>query len=300
MMRVPVRSMIVVMMIIMVSMIAEIVRAVISGMIVLMMVIMLMIVRSGGGFGSKRCGPCHEARAASARAEIIGLPLIGRDELSAFLRHGHTADGIDGGGTLYSRKLAGAVAAVCVLLGMGGPVALVLARHLVFLWQVSYLIDGPSHHGKVNRKVQGRIGMQIGEAASATGVSAKMIRHYESIGLIPAADRRDSNYRDYSHHDVHRLGFIRRARDLGFSIDEIRELLRLWADRRRSSADVKALTMEHISGLEQKIALLEEMRSTLSALAESCDGDHRAHCPIIVSLEGTAPVAQRSPMRQLS
>jgi DNA-binding transcriptional MerR regulator len=76
--------------------------------------------------------------------------------------------------------------------------------------------------------------MQIGEASSRSGVSAKMIRHYEAIGLIPAADRRESNYRDYGAGDLHRLGFIRRARDLGFSIDEIRELLRLWSDRRRS------------------------------------------------------------------
>ena len=98
----------------------------------------------------------------------------------------------------------------------------------------------------------------------ATGVSAKMIRHYESIGLIPAADRRDSNYRDYGHHDIHRLGFIRRARDLGFSIDEIRDLLRLWGDSQRESAEVKALTNRHISELDRKIALLGEMRSTLA------------------------------------
>lgn len=82
--------------------------------------------------------------------------------------------------------------------------------------------------------------MQIGEAAKATGVSAKMIRHYESIGLVPPADRRDSNYRDYGHDDLHRLGFIRRARDLGFSMDQIRDLLLLWADDRRSSRDVRA------------------------------------------------------------
>src|SRR6476660_9684180 len=102
--------------------------------------------------------------------------------------------------------------------------------------------------------------MQIGEAAYATGVTAKMIRHYESIGLIPAADRRSSNYRDYGHHDVHRLGFIRRARDLGFSIEEIRDLLRLWGDTHRSSADVKLLAAAHIAELDSKIALLQEMR----------------------------------------
>ena len=93
--------------------------------------------------------------------------------------------------------------------------------------------------------------MQIGEASRATGVSAKMIRHYESIGLIPAADRRESNYRDYDAEDVHRLGFIRRARDLGCSIDESRDLLKLWGDRRRSSRDVKALTLAHIAELDE-------------------------------------------------
>lgn len=135
--------------------------------------------------------------------------------------------------------------------------------------------------------------MQIGEAAKAAGVSAKMIRHYESIGLIPAADRRSSNYRDYGHDDVHRLGFIRRARDLGFSIEEIRDLLRLWADTRRSSAEVKALAEEHIRELEGKIRLLEEMRSTLAHLAEACDGDHRPHCPIIETLAGEQAVPHR-------
>lgn len=133
--------------------------------------------------------------------------------------------------------------------------------------------------------------MQIGEASKATGVSAKMIRHYESIGLIPEADRRDSNYRDYGADDVHRLGFIRRARDLGFSIDEIRNLLRLWADRKRSSRDVKALTLSHIKELDRKIAELDEMRSTLAHLAHCCDGDSRPDCPIIESLAGTAPLA---------
>jgi Cu(I)-responsive transcriptional regulator len=128
--------------------------------------------------------------------------------------------------------------------------------------------------------------MQIGEAARHSGVSAKMIRHYEAIGLIPEADRRDSNYRDYGHHDLHRLGFIRRARDLGFSIEEIRNLLRLWDDRARSSADVKALTQAHIAELDGKIALLGEMRATLAHLAEACDGDHRPDCPIIDSLAG--------------
>lgn len=132
--------------------------------------------------------------------------------------------------------------------------------------------------------------MQIGEASKATGVSAKMIRHYESIGLIPAADRRDSNYRDYGAGDVHRLGFIRRARDLGFSIEQIRDLLKLWGDRRRSSRDVKSLTLSHIKALDAKIALLAEMRSTLAHLAHCCDGGDRPDCPIIDSLAGAAPL----------
>jgi MerR family copper efflux transcriptional regulator len=132
--------------------------------------------------------------------------------------------------------------------------------------------------------------MQIGEASRTTGVSAKMIRHYEAIGLIPAADRRESNYRDYGTEDVHRLGFIRHARDLGFSIDEIRDLLRLWGDRKRSSRDVKALTVSHIAELDAKIALLGEMRATLAHLAHCCDGDSRPDCPIIESLTGEVPL----------
>lgn len=134
--------------------------------------------------------------------------------------------------------------------------------------------------------------MQIGAAAKASGVSAKMIRHYESIGLIPAADRRDSNYRDYGAQEVHRLGFIRRARDLGFSIEEIRGLLKLWSDDSRSSADVKALTLKHVAELEDKIAALGEMRDTLMHLVDCCDGDNRPDCPIIASLEGSVPLPQ--------
>lgn len=141
--------------------------------------------------------------------------------------------------------------------------------------------------------------MQIGQAARATGVSAKMIRHYESIGLIPTAGRRSSNYRDYDHADIHRLGFIRRARDLGFSMAEIRDLLRLWGDDARSSADVKRLAQAHIADLNARIGLLMEMRDTLDTLAEACDGDHRPHCPIIESLAGEAPLEHHhhEPMR---
>lgn len=135
--------------------------------------------------------------------------------------------------------------------------------------------------------------MNIGSAAHASGVSAKMIRHYETIGLIPPASRNSANYRDYGAEDVHRLGFIRSARDLGFSIAEIRDLLRLWADRGRSSADVKALTENHIAGLDEKISRLRDMRDTLTRLARACDGDRRPDCPIIENLAGGA-VLQRS------
>jgi DNA-binding transcriptional MerR regulator len=114
-----------------------------------------------------------------------------------------------------------------------------------------------------------------------------MIRHYEAIGLVPAADRRDSNCRDYGHHDLHRLGFIRRARDLGFSMDEIRDLSRLWGDKERS---VKALAQGHMARLEVKIKLLREMRNTLGGIVEACDGDHRPGCPIIESLAREIPV----------
>lgn len=128
--------------------------------------------------------------------------------------------------------------------------------------------------------------MQIGKAAQTSGISAKMIRHYESIGLIRTADRRDSNYRDYSGDDVHQLSFIRRARALGFSMDEIRELLRLWANGKRSSRAVKKLALKHIEDLNGRIVTLQEIRDTLVKLANSCDGNHRPNCPIIESLEG--------------
>jgi MerR family transcriptional regulator, copper efflux regulator len=127
--------------------------------------------------------------------------------------------------------------------------------------------------------------MQIGQAARGSGVSAKMIRHYEAIGLLPAADRRDSGYRDYAHSDVHRLQFIRRARDLGFSIEHIRTLLRLWSDRDRSNAEVKTLALAHIAELESKIRSLRAMSATLSNLAQACDGDGRPDCPILHDLE---------------
>jgi len=126
--------------------------------------------------------------------------------------------------------------------------------------------------------------MNIGEIARASGVPAKMIRHYEHIGLIRESSRTFSGYRQYSERDVHLLRFIRRARDLGFSLDQIRQLLSLWDDPERASADVKHLAEAHIADLDARIAALSEMRATLVALAQACHGDHRPDCPILQGL----------------
>lgn len=132
--------------------------------------------------------------------------------------------------------------------------------------------------------------MNIGKAAVASGVSAKMIRYYESIGLIPEPPRTDAGYRDYSGKDVHMLQFIRRARDLGFSVEQMAELLTLWRDRGRASADVKRIALEQVEKLERKARELKEMSRTLTHLAENCHGDSRPDCPIIneLSEEGEA------------
>ena len=127
--------------------------------------------------------------------------------------------------------------------------------------------------------------MNIGDAAKASGVSAKMIRYYEETGLIPPAARSAAGYRIYSDQDVHMLRFIRRARDLGFSVEGIRELLGLWRDRDRHSADVKRLALAHVDGLRQKIRELEEMATTLEDLAACCHGNDRPDCPILSELE---------------
>lgn len=126
--------------------------------------------------------------------------------------------------------------------------------------------------------------MNIGDAAAASGVSAKMIRHYESIGLIGAARRTEAGYRVYARKDVQVLQFIHRARVLGFSLDQIRELLALWQDKERASADVRALARAHIEDLNRKIAEMEAMRRTLERLAASCHGDSRSDCPILDDL----------------
>ena len=125
----------------------------------------------------------------------------------------------------------------------------------------------------------------IHEASLATGVSAKMIRHYESIGLIAAPARTENRYRNYAARDLHELGFIRRARDLGFSIEDIRHLLALWRDRSRSSAEVKSIALRHIAALEEKAAALQAMSETLKHLAANCHGDHRPDCPILDALD---------------
>src|SRR5918997_1925328 len=120
------------------------------------------------------------------------------------------------------------------------------------------------------RVVQRSRRMNIGQASTASGVSAKMIRYYESIGLVPKADRRESGYRDYGAPDVHRLRFIRRARDLGFSVEQIRDLLRLWTDRERSNAEVKAIALGHVAELKGRAKHLDEMANALRHLASAC------------------------------
>jgi Cu(I)-responsive transcriptional regulator len=127
--------------------------------------------------------------------------------------------------------------------------------------------------------------MTIGEAASRSGVSAKMIRHYESIGLIEA-ERRANGYRSYGPQDVAVLRFIRHARDLAFPLEDIRRLLALWRDRSRASAEVKSMALAHVEALEAKAAALAAMAESLRHLANHCAGDDRPECPILAELEG--------------
>lgn len=126
--------------------------------------------------------------------------------------------------------------------------------------------------------------MNIGEAARASGLSAKMVRHYESIGLTGEARRTGAGYRVYSAREVQMLQFIRRGRELGFSLEQIRALLALWQDRQRASKDVRALANAHIAQLDQKIADMQAMRRTLENLASACHGDERPDCPILDDL----------------
>lgn len=139
--------------------------------------------------------------------------------------------------------------------------------------------------------------MNIGDAAKATGVSAKMIRHYESVGLFPEAQRTEAGYRQYGDKDIGRLRFIRHARDLGFSLDQIRELLGLWQDRRRPSRQVKALAQAHLQELEQKLQELNEMKATLEHLVHCCHGDDRPDCPILETLADAHTKPRAEPVR---
>ncbi len=143
--------------------------------------------------------------------------------------------------------------------------------------------------------------MNIGQAAAAAGLSAKMVRYYESIGLVAPAIRTEAGYRVYGADDVHTLRFIKRARSLGFSMETTGELLQLWRDNGRASADVKAVALEHVAELERKIAELRGMADTLRHLAGHCHGDQRPGCPILKDLsddQEPVPVDQRSRRRR--
>ena len=138
--------------------------------------------------------------------------------------------------------------------------------------------------------------LNIGQAARQSGVSAKMIRHYESQGLLKPVRRTDAGYRIYDASDVHTLQFVRRARGLGFSMREIERLLGFWQNRRRSSGDVRRIAQRHIADLDQKIQELEAMRRTLEDLVHKCHGDHRPDCPILDDLAGAG--AEPGPARR--
>jgi MerR family transcriptional regulator, copper efflux regulator len=146
--------------------------------------------------------------------------------------------------------------------------------------------------------------MNIGEAAEATGISAKMIRYYEETGLIAPAGRSAAGYRVYADRDIQTLRFVRRARDLGFSVREIEKLLGLWQDRARASSEVKDIALAHVATLERKMRELQDMADTLRHLAACCHGDDRPDCPILTTLgDGEAPEVvtpartQRAPAR---
>jgi MerR family transcriptional regulator, copper efflux regulator len=138
----------------------------------------------------------------------------------------------------------------------------------------------------MNQALQGSGPFNVGEAARRSNVSAKMVRHYESLGLLPSVARTDAGYRQYTEREVHTLRFIRRARDLGFGMAEIGELLKLWQNRRRPSASVRRIALEHIAALDAKMREMTAMRSTLQRLVECCSGDERPDCPILDELAG--------------
>lgn len=128
--------------------------------------------------------------------------------------------------------------------------------------------------------------MNIGEAARLSGVSAKMVRHYEALGLLPSVARTDSGYRQYGDSEVHTLRFIKRARELGFSMEEIGQLVGLWRNRRRASANVRRIAQKHADDLAERIAAMQAMRRTLQTLIDGCHGDDRPDCPILDDLGG--------------
>jgi Cu(I)-responsive transcriptional regulator len=140
--------------------------------------------------------------------------------------------------------------------------------------------------------------MNIGNAADASGVSAKMIRHYETLGLIPKAKRTVSGYRTYSESDIHTLRFVRQARDLGFSTTEIHDLLGLWRNRRRPSSEVRKLAEAHLRELDQRLSELQAMRATIEHLVHSCHGDDRPECPILETLAAPPRADNRSAPRK--
>lgn len=137
--------------------------------------------------------------------------------------------------------------------------------------------------------------LNIGDAAAAAGVTPKMIRHYESLGLIPAVERTDAGYRLYSPREISMLRFIRQARGLGFSIQQIGELMSLWLDPERESQQVKQVAQRQLQELEERQRELDQMRATLEQMVAKCRGDHSAHCVILDELATAAPIAQDAP-----
>ena len=136
--------------------------------------------------------------------------------------------------------------------------------------------------------------LNIGAAAKASGISPKMLRHYESLGLLPQVGRTDSGYRQYRADDVNTLRFIKRSRDLGFSMAEIAELVSLWQDSSRASAQVKHIAQRHVDELSQRIVAMQDMQRSLQRLLNTCHGDARPECPILDGLAGTTPVEAKA------
>ena len=142
--------------------------------------------------------------------------------------------------------------------------------------------------------------MNIGEAARQSAVSAKMIRHYEGLGLLPKVARSEAGYRRYDDVALHTLRFIRRARDLGFNMKEIEALLALWRNRKRASSQVKRIALAHAADLQRRIDEMQAMRRTLEHLAHCCHGDDRPDCPILDDLAGAPPSSQRRAAPELT